>query len=1335
MSAEEQDDASISYGFKDITGTDWWLHQIATLANWRPGGVFVVFTGPKACIAPAASWLYTATGLMTGAGKGERLFSKILLVVPACSERHDYKRRLRETFETSSAESGNEIPSTVRELLDSSESPLVSTDCDQILRAVEQLPAGSAIGICGAQRLRFYSLNVRTGPAATTYTGYQVHHSSGEDLMHPHLHEMIRRLLNLATGRSLSVIVFVEDFDFEMRALPEDLRTNAELAVVSMRYEETERSHFQIANEALRISRAQGFESALGYIHKNLPDGLRQAHTIGFIYADQGLWTEAWKTLKPHANELREMNDTRVLLNLAQTAVGCGEAEEAGDFLQQAFHLGFDTVEAFNSAALIAKTIGSVPLLDQILREMSITYPLHPFTFARSYGRLISTGRHGEAADMARAVGAPFEAAWAALHEQTPPDWEAFITVGRQANREHDALAKCVAHALDLGQLKQARELFNRIPENDATADVRAELLFEMAVKEVGFVERDSDLDRPRKEFSHVFASIALNPQNRDLRTRVTHWFETLADEMSRMVILFACCQDAFVRAASSFGATNASGEDDPLEIGDVEESVDEAKAFMTAVAEHSRDRALGHAIIPPAYASGVSDKIMSGLGVLVFAFSKEPDLHGIANTLQCINLACRIRKESTWDFEAAIQLISALASQGKSSDALNLAETILIFLSDNKNTVDPARLAHCWSCVAEAYQRSRHPLNSLLYAILFLEAMAARPARQHATLLKHKLRLLTRVLRDLNLGPYASTFLTQEKKLIDAFPTRANEENEWLVTVLSCRLNEIDATTPESEIREMVEAAQRLLENESEREWEPSVSAVISLVRILEHAGIEPPKLLLELVQRRLPECSPSSQKLFRRALLNHPNRADVEAAVKDLTEGNVYDDQGYRFTIVEGVLRRALNTACRVSDPELFVLAASWLSQPALAASRSTRELIGQRPEAQLIPFPELLSSGAQFNTEQLRDYGVAMQRQMSRTRSNFEHLTILPASAARYVAAPDEALCLAAHDSFGNLCRLIVKRDDLKGPAQLAGTDWNYGLFTEWTKKYPRAYSWDRNYSALGSYDTPDVDDIRSSLSSLQPRLPTDVSTLTILPEADLFGFTFFLTETSGHWIGERTCCVTAPSLTWLATVRRLPPPVLDLKAWLGHPTGADDAVLRPRGELKPIIESAGGTLLDSETPRGVGNAGVAVILSHGSEGTFGGFAGVNDVGQFTNEDLSGWLGDSACVVLFVCNAGRNDRRIFNQETFGLIGQLLRRGVRAVVAPPAPLRNNLPAIWFAPFIQALGQGKTVGRAYSDASQKVREVFNHPCAWGALQLFGDAQLSFIPTSVEHRS
>jgi hypothetical protein len=1313
----------IKYKFEEVMGSDWWIHQISDLANWRTGGVFLVCTGYASSVAPAGAWFYTASGLCTE--KGLPFFPEIVLIVPPGTKQLNYSERFKDAIRQSFEKSKREVPAVVSSRLDTINWPWVHSDSEIILADLHKLPRGSAIAIAGAQRLRFPKLDGRTGPAVLTHTGLRISHFSADDLMLPHLYKLLRQLLILAMDHDLSVVIFVENFDLEMERLPEDLRLHQNLAVISVPYDNDLRSSLRALFEAVRISRALNLESALQFICQNIPNVADQALARCIVYGDRGLWVEAWNAVGPHMEALRTRKDAGVTLNLAQAAAACGEAESAVELLREAFGFGFETVESFNAAASTAQSVGATDLLDQMVTEMRIAYPCHPMTAARSFGRMMAAAQYRDAAELADAVGANFEAAWARLHDQTTPDWEAFIRIGCDLGREQDAIANCVVHALDIGQSLHARSFLKRIPEKPDTVALRAELLFGIVIKEIGFVQTDGELEQLGVECSSVLGYLAGHPTDSNLRGRVSRWFETCADEGSRIVLLLRGLTSAFRRASVLFEPANATNEPSPWSFADAEENSKKALEFMKAVTKASAGCPLGRAIAPPEYSVSIANEVMQGLGGIVHVFTQNPDLSGIGGVLQCLNLACRIRHEQSWDFEAAIQLAGALASHGKVSDGLNLAENILLLWGDADGEFGAARRAHAWSCMAEAYHRSRNPLTSLLYLILCFESMAAQPAQQHATLLKHKLRLATRILRDLNLARFAGHFIAAEGQLIRAFP-RDREAKEWRATELGCRLRLIDETTPPSDIEEFISSVSALLEDETETEWEPPISIAISTIVILRHYCFQMPERLTHLIQRRLPHCSSSSQRIFRYFCSDRPSLSELHTAIHDFVEGNIHDDEGFGLSTLDGLFRRALATACENGDPELFALAANWLSQPALAASRTWRETSGKRPHVQLSALTELDSSESPRDPEQMRDYAQALQRQIERTRSNFVQLPEMPFSSAKYVAAPDEALCVLAHDSSYHLCRLVVRRTGMEGPIQLPRISWNAEQYLGWIKKYPKGYSWDRHFDALGPYDTPDEDEIRQSINLLQPQLPSDTNTVTILPEADLFGFSYFLTNAPKGWVGEATVCVTAPSISWLAAVRQLAKPRLRLKAWLGHPASLDMAVLRPRGELKPIFAVSGGQSFEASTLQQIGQAGVAVVLSHGSQGAFGGFVGLNDIGQFTNEDLADSLGESACVILFVCNAGRNDHRAFNQETFGLIGQLLRRGVRAVIAPPAPLRNDLPALWFPSFYEVLQQGKTVGQAYEAARNTIHQRFSHPCAWGALQLFGDAQLAF---------
>jgi hypothetical protein len=257
------------------------------------------------------------------------------------------------------------------------------------------------------------------------------------------------------------------------------------------------------------------------------------------------------------------------------------------------------------------------------------------------------------------------------------------------------------------------------------------------------------------------------------------------------------------------------------------------------------------------------------------------------------------------------------------------------------------------------------------------------------------------------------------------------------------------------------------------------------------------------------------------------------------------------------------------------------------------------------------------------------------------------------------------------------------------------------------------------------------VKSSLKNLAVQVGPDVPVVTFLPEAELFGFPFAITTVEGTHLGERTACATSPSLSWLGKVRQIPMHQTHrLEAWLGSPVKSPFDVLKVRDGLLPVIQSAGGKIHDSDTPEPLYKADVAILLSHGSRSLGHGFGGIPELfGTFTIDDLAGYLGHCQCVILFVCHAGRSDDRLHNQETFGLVARLLSRRVRLVVAPSWPLNNAIPAVWLPPFLLSLKSEKTANVALADAAHAVRSRFSNPCAWGAMQGFGDSGFRFAGT------
>jgi len=323
MNKESRDDFEIG----EISTNVWWFSQIQGNQNWFPGGIFILFLGPISCVAPAVAWFTTAVGLMQR--DGSPLFPKMLIVTPPGHKDSDYKSRFYATIESTYAEGKSDMPTGLRQVLENPECIFEESDCEKILIRIEKMPEGSAIGICAAQRLRFHNFIPAGGPSIKTHTGFGVRHAQEKDMTFPHLFELLRRLLILATTRKFSIVLFVERFAMEVKNLPDDLRNHPQLALCSIQDDPIQKARFFTKLKAEEICRQNGVDTAIQHIQQHLPEPEHQAHAISWILGAEGRWFEAWNVIKPSLDKLRSMEDANILLNLALTATACGEADEA----------------------------------------------------------------------------------------------------------------------------------------------------------------------------------------------------------------------------------------------------------------------------------------------------------------------------------------------------------------------------------------------------------------------------------------------------------------------------------------------------------------------------------------------------------------------------------------------------------------------------------------------------------------------------------------------------------------------------------------------------------------------------------------------------------------------------------------------------------------------------------------------------------------------------------------------------------------------------------------------------------------------------------------------
>ena len=143
---------------------------------------------------------------------------------------------------------------------------------------------------------------------------------------------------------------------------------------------------------------------------------------------------------------------------------------------------------------------------------------------------------------------------------------------------------------------------------------------------------------------------------------------------------------------------------------------------------------------------------------------------------------------------------------------------------------------------------------------------------------------------------------------------------------------------------------------------------------------------------------------------------------------------------------------------------------------------------------------------------------------------------------------------------------------------------------------------------------------------------------------------------------------------------------------------------------------------DVPTDLAGSDMAFVGAHGGTGVGDYFRSISDdVNSFTPREFARMLRGCRCVVLAVCSAGRSDRQTGNEETTGLVTELLREGVRCVVAPPWPLDIHVVRAWLPAFLAGMKAGERAGEAARQALQAVRAAIDHPCAWAQLHVYGD--------------
>jgi hypothetical protein len=1310
------------FSVADLGCVEWWARQFTETENCAPGGVLLIFGGPNSLSPLAAAWFIAAWCVRIS--EEEFPFSKIIHIVPPKSRLRDEKREICTSVKRVLATQGTAQGSQDAAAAECASRCFVSSDGDDIIRHLGDVPEFATVAISCAERVRFRDLEVVQDNVVTTHTGLHLNFALEEELMLPHLWKLLENLLRLSAERKIAVVALVETFGPTLSPIPQQILASRQFAFMQVRRSESDASTFTHFTAAEEMRKTAGIEAARAYLEKNIPALDERALAVAGLLGRSSLFSAAWQVLVPHVQSICEHATGRILLNLAQAAAAAGVAKEAISFVEASWAAGLDVVEDLNSAAILARELNAVSVRGPILEAMKLYYPEHRWTLARNYEWLLENGSLTEAAVLARKVGNEFDALCCELRSSEKPEWNSFLERGTIVGRRDEALLFATWLALERGELQRAREFIALVSKSTEAPGARVRLLIQILTKELATTE-ENELQQADEDLNEIFDYVASHPEDTETRLDLTDLFEASLPDLTAIVLLAYRCGNTFNRWRKGAADDAIGFGDDPLSIAGSGDSMEAASSFMEALYRNGQSNVIGVGSIPTTTGGAIDANLLTQLGTLLSFAAGKGDTKLMVEVLHGICIVCQSLGNADSDYIAGLHAMGAFIQCGKVQDALNLSETMLLFWPATQPQFEGARKAHGWAAMSDAYLRSQNPITALLYLCLSLQGMMQAPVKQHVSLFRHKLRLGARIFRELRVPPLGRQFLEMERQFVLQHPNEKAEIREMAVLELSYDLTELTSSTPVFILERILKRCGDLLRDDTEIQWEPIVSFAASAFSECRDRGVEVSTELWNLFSSRLGRCKPRVQNLVRRHLNVQPRLVDVEAALRDLQGGALFDDQGFQLRILDGFLRRAVATACERNDCDLFLAATTLLSQPAVTTVRSRRSSNTKLTNC----MPKVGSTTGDIGSAgRLADYAAATHFTSVGNEIRFADISLFPISAVRNMACPGETFCILAYDSSRHLCQLLIDRDKVVGPRRLPETVWSAAKHLRWSRYFPDHYAWKQETDYGVIEERPTIAAVKTSLKYLGIDIPSDRRIITVVPEAELFGFPFVITESDGSYLGEGTRCATVPSLPWLASVKQANAAQSGkLEAWLGSTTKSPFDVLKVRDGLAPIVRCWGGTIYDTDTPETLEKADVAILLSHGGHSRGRGFQGIaEEYGRFTINDLAGWLGKCKCVILFVCHAGRSDDRLYNQETFGLVARLFRREVRVVIAPPWPLNTRIPALWLAPFLAGLMAGQTVRGANAGAADAVRSQFSHPCAWAAMQVFGDAECRF---------
>ncbi len=1232
----------------------------------------------------------------------------------------------------------------------------------EIQRYTSNLPASSVVVICTGQYLN--SEDAGSFNDSDAAMSIKIDNPFGNLAILTPRQDQIRHttllaesLLDIVTQREHFVFVFIEhpgipNYD----GVPQSLLENPALILAGVPDSTGMTQLFDTIPELIEQSKSVGIEEAIDLIRKevNIPE-LWLALSVNILRV-RGFLPRAVVLIREHLDFIANMN-SEAIIEFSRAALDGNDLVTSQQLLEQVRPENLHIFNHLNAARLIAKRLNLDEYMQNCITRMEHLYPSCVPVQTAKYTEAVRNRDFHTAVDLATTLGFQYQAQFHRVQMEIESDLaqasQASDMNGHDAGQSliksilHRSLEKFISDAVGIRKQDRARsdaafeaahyQAYRLAQEWSRQVDQNSEAIEDAIALRIGLFRREmsvatlfqKDINDLIDELQAIMRFIAHHPENLRLRGLLEEVLEDHLGQTECVLLLASILGPILTKRLMENEIIQSPKKPTILQqVASVEVSDEEITRYEKFLKEYMtvlKGQPLIVFISPDLTElnpSKTDELLRISITYLNYYNPREVEPKDIYlhSMLHLIGFLSQELDDPDTDLTAVRLGIGLLAQAGHQQDARDLAEHTIQNLPELQPSNLEWRIGHAWACYAEAFQRSGNAmagLRCLCFAFLSWDGAAT----DIETLAKDY-RLTCRIFRDLGLLDIALQSLDMERHL--------REKHGLLSKSIEMQLQQLsivirlrgDRDIPTEELFSLFHECSSLIEESLETG--PLLGCQASILWEIRKRRVKVDSPTVSQYEKRLEKLPLAIANYYRKAIETDITVHDIDAVLRLVGQTRSLSDLGFQTKMIEILLRESITFACSTGDAELFVKACAYLAQPILTKRNSSLPQSKRPPNPEYAAWASKIAKGTLSDPQAINEAfsGLIVEPE------SFHQLADLQAPSIaelQHVLMDGEILILLVHDINHQLGRLVVQKESVSNPEILTGEIWSREAYREWLSSDLYVFGWEPGVDPWDD-DKPTPAQVRELTKELSIGELPSAYAITIIPDAILFGFPFALSPSDDSLLGEKSRVTCAPSPTWLVqartTVRRH---FSGLRSWMGSNDASDIALnILWQGVSSTLTMYGFDEVLDF-APDGMVGAKIAVIGSHGGIGVNDQFKVVTDrIQYFTPHMIASGLADSACVVLFVCYAGRSTQQLLSTETLGLVADLLRNGVQTVVAAPWPLFTNLPAKWFPAFMERYVDGGTVSESAYAGAQAVREWSDNPGAWGALHVFGDGAL-----------